>query len=161
VCYPRQMRKRPLPEILVSPEDVWLLTSYPWYCSPAGYIRTMWSDENGKLRAAYLHRIIANPPHGMTVDHINGNKADNRRENLRVCSHRENTHGARTLSRRNKSGYIGVHKAKNSWRAMIRVDNKAICLGCHGSAEDAARARDMAARHHFGPLAKLNFPEVC
>jgi hypothetical protein len=121
----------------------------------------MWLDEEGKLRARYLHRLIMDAPQGTVVDHKNGNRADNRRENLRVCSQRDNAHGARKMSRRNKSGYIGVHKAGNSWRAMIRVDNKAICLGCYGSAEDAARERDKAASVHFGPLARLNFPGVC
>lgn len=151
------MRKRPLPNIKVSPQDQRLLDSFTWYCSPSGYIRRMLPGVNGKVSMEYLHRLIMGSPKGLTVDHINGDKADNRRENLRVCSQKDNSRSRTKMDRRNKSGYRGVHKHRSKWRGMIRVDNHPICLGVYLDPKDAARAYDTAARHYFGEFAKTNF----
>lgn len=77
------------------------------------------------------------------VDHINGNRADNRLENLRVVSVSQN---ARNTKRRstNTSGRVGVCASGNGWRAYIREGGKNIHLGCFLSLDLAAEARQRA-----------------
>ena len=107
-----------------------------------------------------MHRIILNAPKGTMVDHINGNGLDNRKENLRLCTTRENNANQKK-NRNNSSGYKGVAKASNcsKWRAYIRVDGVQRHLGNHNTPEEAARAYDAAAKKHFGEYAHLNFPD--
>lgn len=108
-----------------------------------------------------MHRAITNAPKGMDVDHINGNTRDNRRENLRVCTHAQNLAAGRPAKRANsKSKYNGVgwNKSANQWMARIRINGKLTYLGCFKDETAAARAYDKAAREHFGEFARLNFP---
>jgi len=91
------------------------------------------------------------------IDHINQNKLNNRRNNLRVCSRSEN--GAnRSIPKTNTSGYKGVYRIKNKWMAQIGIKNKSIYLGCFDEKVDAAIAYDTAATKAFGAFARLNFP---
>jgi hypothetical protein len=85
-------------------------------------------------------------------DHINRNGLDNRKNNLRVCTHQENTTN-RSLMSKNTSGFVGVSwcKATNNWRAQIMVDYKGIHLGCFDSKEDAIKARLNAELKYYGP----------
>jgi len=67
----------------------------------------------------FMHRMILDAPDDMEVDHINGNPQDNRRSNLRLCTHRQNGIN-RKMSKNNTSGYRGVYfdKGKQRYRAM-------------------------------------------
>lgn len=67
---------------------------------------------------------------GQIIDHINGNKLDNRRSNLRFCTVAENSRNV-SLRKDNKTGYKGVHYATHQkiYRASIKVDGKSIYLG--------------------------------
>jgi len=104
-----------------------------------------------------MHRAITKAPSGKTVDHVNGNKQDNRRVNLRVCKLGLNC-ANRTVQTNNKSGYKGVNwLTKNrKWRAEIMVDKKHIHLGLYEDKEEAALAYDIAALNYFGPFARCN-----
>jgi hypothetical protein len=91
------------------------------------------------------------------VDHINGNRLDNRRANLRICTHKENSRN-RTKSVGKTSKHKGVHYEadRKRWRASIRYDGKLICLGRYKSEEAASTAYDNAATKYFGKFAKTN-----
>lgn len=95
------------------------------------------------------------------TDHINGHGLDNRRVNLRGATAAQNAHN-RYKQRNNTSGYIGVSRRSTvrwvRWRAQIQVDGKNLYLGMFGTAKEAARVRDQAARLYHGEFAKLNFP---
>jgi hypothetical protein len=110
----------------------------------------------GKL---YLHRAITGARKGLTVDHINGDGLDNRRENLRVCTLRKNlwnTRKARTASTSRFKG-VSYESAKGKWKAAIRgQDGKNVTLGRFDDEEDAARAYNEAARRLRGEYARLN-----
>lgn len=114
----------------------------------AGYLRTCVA---GKLY--YNHRLIWFMVHGTwpeLVDHINGNRADNRIENLRECSH---TGNMRNMAMRKDSatGVKGVNwrPAKRKYRARIVVDRKEISLGHYVTLEEAAQAvREARAKYH-------------
>lgn len=75
---------------------------------------------NGKYKSIRMHRLIMDPPDGMVVDHINGDKLDNRRENLRVVSQRENAIN-RHVPPGSSTGLYGVYwdNSKRKWRAML------------------------------------------
>lgn len=79
------------------------------------------------------------------IDHINGNKADNRICNLRCVDHFTNMKNY-PLPRNNKSGIIGVswYKALSKWEAKIQHDGKSIHLGYFDDLDDAAKARKAA-----------------
>ncbi len=91
-------------------------------------------------------------------DHINGNKLDNRRENLRVCTLAENNRN-RTIYKNNKSGFKGVYwsRADKKWRAQIKINNRMIYLGIFDDLLEAALTYDEAAVRYHGKFAKINF----
>ncbi|HET9684589.1 MAG TPA: HNH endonuclease, partial [Gemmatimonadaceae bacterium] len=95
------------PDLLATAEDV-VYYRGPWRLHGGYVVRT---DADG--RETRLHRLITGAPEDQYVDHANRNRADNRRENLRVCTPAQNSEN-KTLSRRNTSGVTGVtcHKTR-------------------------------------------------
>lgn len=108
----------------------------------------------------FMHRLILGltPNDGVVIDHINGNRRDNRRENLRICSNKENSRNTKT-PKSNTSGYKGVSwvASQKVWRASIGVDNTHIYLGAFATKEVAARMYDIEAMNRFGEFARINF----
>ena len=92
------------------------------------------------------------------IDHKNGMRSDNRIENLRDCDNQTNCQNVRLGSRKNKTGYIGVHMAKQGkkekmYRAKIQINGKQIHLGGYPTAEEAFDAYVKAKRQlHSGNL---------
>lgn len=111
---------------------------------------------NGEI--VFLHRLLANVPAGMWVDHINGNKLDNRRCNLRAVTPQQNCQNRKKAAGRS-SKYIGVtfHKVARKWQAHIRLDGHLKYIGLFDKEEDAAQAYDARAKESRGEYAKLNF----
>ena len=95
-----------------------------------------------------VHRLIYKLIHGYDpdqIDHINGDKGDNRIGNLRSVSNAENARN-RKMSSNNTSGRAGVgwHKKQKRWQARIRVSGQLIHLGSYIEFDDAVRAREEA-----------------
>jgi len=132
--------------ILFDNVDANKVSRYRWYIHTLGYVC---ARANGKY--LYLHRLIANTPDGMVTDHINHNKLDNRKSNLRVCTTRENVINCK-LSKNNKSGFRGVsfRKDRNKYRAYLMVDRKQVFLGYHSHYKDAVKARLIGEKRYFG-----------
>ncbi len=90
----------------------------------------------------------------MHIDHINGNKLDNRRGNLRVVTAQMNQMNRRRLSKSNTSGARGVSRVASAkwkpWRAQIMVNRRAIHLGMFATRDEAIVARRAAEVEHFG-----------
>lgn len=89
------------------------------------------------------------------IDHVNGERADNRFANLREATNSQNLANSKASSR-NRSGHKGVYWFAESekWRANIRVNGRLISLGLFGNKEDAAAAYEAAAKLHFGEFAR-------
>lgn len=109
-----------------------------------------------KYKRQYLHRYIMDAPDGMQVDHIDGNRLNNTRSNLRVCTNMENNHN-KPKRNSNKSGYKGVHRVKSGrWCAQITANYKCRSLGVFDTPEAAALAYNKAARELHGEFAYQN-----
>lgn len=89
------------------------------------------------------------------VDHINQNKLDNRRTNLRLTTSRLNN--ANKTLKPNYSGYRGIYKNYDKWVAQISIEGKVKHLGRFTEPQSAAKAYDKAAIEVFGDSAMLNF----
>lgn len=140
---------------LYDDEDEALVKQYTWCLSKRGYIIT-----SVNRRKVCLHRMILPIDSGFDIDHINGNKLDNRRSNLRVCTHQQNCFNQKKRCT-NTSGYIGVSKMKrvNRYEAYINLSGKKIYIGLYDTALEAAINRDIAALYYYGEFARLNFPK--
>jgi HNH endonuclease len=120
----------------------------------------VWAGKRINNKIVRLHRFIMNPGPNETVDHINNNPLDNRKENLRICSLKDNSRNTRahTKKARKFSKFKGVSwlKSCNKWRAYIVKDNKQHHLGCHADEIQAAKAYNTAAKELFGEFARFN-----
>lgn len=158
---------------ILDEEDVHYISDYNWglaiHKRKAGDLVYLVhkTHKNNQYKYLRLHRLIMGlPPSNesdLYVDHINHNTLDNRKENLRVTTKKENSRNG-TLRPNNVSGYTGVTYNANSRRnkkyvAWICVDYKNIYLGTHTTAERAAHAYDWNAIKYFGKYASLNFPD--
>ena len=134
------------------------------------YLVLYWSLNNGYARATfdyktvYLHRLILSDMlgrrlvRGEEVDHINGDRLDCRRENLRLATKAQNCQNSikRTVG---TSKYKGVcwHKGVEKWQVSIRINGELKYLGIYEDEEFAARVYDCAAHKYFGEFAGTNF----
>ena len=140
--------------VLVDAEDMDKIGSYrKWFISTRGDVYAQ-IHKNGKTTSHKIHRVITNAPVGMDVDHINGNPLDNRRVNLRICTHAENSRNTK-LARNNTSGHIGVSwdKSRKKWSARIKLNYKDIYIGRYETIKDAIEARLNAENKYFGDFA--------
>ncbi len=112
----------------------------------------------------FMHRAIMNTPPEMETDHINHDGLDNRRHNIRICSHKQNAYN-QSPANGHTSKYKGVSLKKNKtgiirWLSQIHHGLRYIHIGYFSVEEDAARAYDGYAKKLFGDYAYLNFPET-
>lgn len=127
-----------------------------WNAKYAGKPALRCEDTHGYLhgsllgRSVFAHRVVWALSNGAwpsgQIDHINGNPKDNRIENLRDVSGRDNSKN-RKLSRLNTSGMTGVQRSGKSWLAKVSDnDGKVITLGWYRTFDAACEARKAAER---------------
>ena len=148
--------------MLVDDEDYPMMSAIEWkvqHCGYAwGYVRREIAEKYGIERGmAYSHRIIAKTPKGMTTDHINLNKLDNRKENLRICTQKENTMNRPKRKDGKTSKYVGVSWSKSNkcFLASMFVDGKRKHVRAE-SERHAAELYNEYAKRTFGEFARLN-----
>jgi hypothetical protein len=142
---------------LIDDEDYEYLNQWKWHLHDghgAQYATRTIYRKGGKQRQINMHRLIMNTPNGMEVDHLDRNGLNNQKNNMRNCTRKENS---RNRDPKSASGYIGVYcQGKSQIIARIYVNGKDIFLGSFKNKEDAARARDNAAKIYFGEFATIN-----
>lgn len=122
--------------------------------APSGYWHIMLDYRKYKA-----HRLVWLYRHGhwprFQLDHINGNRGDNRLVNLRECTGSQNGMNAK-LKTNNTSGYKGVYwdKANERWRPFVAVDGKNRFLGRFKCLQEAVIIREAAAREFYGEFVR-------
>ena len=145
---------------LVDDDDYKWVCQWKWYFHTGGYAARTQRMPNGKRVTVRMHRQVMQDPYrtnGMDVDHVNLNRLDNRRANLRFCTRGENVQNSPKRSD-NNSGYKGVsyNKLLKKWTASIHT--KDIKLWKHfKSPVDAAKQYDQWAKEIYGEFARMNF----
>ena len=109
-----------------------------------GYLQFVRSGKKMKVHHAVAEMFLDKPDHYDCVDHINRDRLDNRKENLRYTSSKFNAHNTLISDKRNKSGVRGVHKKIRSgttrYYARIFAYGKHISLGAFDNEHDAGAA---------------------
>lgn len=124
----------------------------------AVYFQTRYSKNEKRKGRFILHRLIMNAPKGVIVDHINGKTLDNRKQNLRLCSHSENVKNA-GVNKNNRLGVKGVRKLDNHYEARIQCNKKRLFIGCFMTLEEAETAYKQKANELFGEFSRYWRPE--
>ena len=129
---------------LIDLEDISKVEEYKWYLKKDGYVYS----NDGPTR---LHRLVMDCPEDMIIDHVNRDRLDNRKSNLRICTTQQNSWNHSVCSR-NTSGTTGVswNEYCNKWYAQIMINGKTINLGYYDKYEDAIQARKDAEDTYFG-----------
>lgn len=132
---------------LIDLDDIDKCKDIKWGLSTNGYVK---NKKIGKL-----HRFIMNPPADMVVDHINHDKLDNRKSNLRICTIQENTWNSKKQIT-NTTGYKGVTRTHdNKYFASIKINKEWHYLGRYETAEEASKAYNKAAKELQGEFAYI------
>ena len=137
---------------IVDIEYLDLITNHYWRIDNKGYPTTY---IQGKRERIYW--LIMGEENKEKIDHINRNKLDNTRANLRIFDYEWQNMGNQAPRKNNKTGYQGVYKQQNKYIARIGFQRKRINIGFFDTAEEAARARDEKAKELLGEFAYLNF----
>lgn len=146
---------------LIDDDDFEMINLFKWCAHKAHkayYAVAVHRDEDRKQRLILMHRLIMNASKGTIVDHINHDTLDNRKSNLRFCTHSQNIRNQRIQSRKKSSKYKGVTLVKSNgrWASYIKVKNKRIGLGYYENEIDAARAYNKAALKYHKEFAVIN-----
>ena len=135
-------------QFLFDLDDYDKIKDFCWHIDKHGYVVTNRTNNYHHIK---LHRLIMDASRNMHVDHRRGNKLDNRKSELRICTASENNRNKGT-NKNNISGYKGVYwdNKHQEWRAQITVNYKTIALGRFTDKNDAIVARLKAEEKYFG-----------
>lgn len=139
----------------IDEEDLDIVQQYHWYKDKSkGYWTTNIIQEDGRKTTLTLHRLVTNANSNEIVDHINRDKNNNRKSNLRKCTSQQNSYN-HSLKINNKTGYSGVALSRNRkrWTANIRINGKRKFLGTFDTKEEAIQARLQAEADWYGEYA--------
>jgi hypothetical protein len=142
---------------IIDDDDYEDIKIHKWYYnSVKHYVSTV--INNKKI---YIHRYIMllhnKDIHDKCIDHINNNKLDNRKDNLRICSNKENTRN-RKIPKNNTTGFKGVYKySNNRFYIKFYFEKKPIAFEIFDNVIDAAKKYDFYAKKYFGEFSNLNF----
>jgi hypothetical protein len=147
---------------VVDEEDYERVVEHRWYAVqfPRSTVPYVLGEMAGFGIKIFLHRFILRIFDERRIDHRDANPLNNRKENLRLCTHQQSMQN-RPKNKTNKSGFKGVYwdKLNNKWAARIGYNSKSIYLGGFKDPSAAARAYDRAARRYHKDFARLNFPK--
>lgn len=140
---------------IVSAKDYKKVNGWRWSKCSQGYVVRYHKRPDGKETKIRLHHIVLPPTGDKIIDHINRNKLDNRRENLRLATYSQNGMN-RGVNVNSSTGFKGAIKESGKYVSKITVDGRSIYIGTFNTPEDAAKAYNVMAEVHFGEYAHLN-----
>lgn len=139
-------------QVQIDDVDFAFINQWKWKIAGSGY-----AARNTRHGTLYMHRVLSGvcglvDQSKVEVDHKNGNKLDNRKDNLRVVTHKQNMRGFRT--QRNQSGVRGVNwfERTRKWVVRIKVGEKNLNLGYYTNLGEAINARQRAELKYWGEL---------
>ena len=135
---------------LVDSSDAELVSGHAWYLSPQGY---------AVGKCGFMHRMIVQPRDGYCIDHIDRNKLNNRRSNLREATAQNNVCNSRNMAGKTsafKGVYFDKAMPRTPYKVTIQLNRKQIHVGRFRTETEAAMAYDAKAREMFGEFACTN-----
>jgi hypothetical protein len=132
---------------LIDADDLPVVSAYRWHLSVTKSGLMYAAASQGRAKKIYMHRLLMNAPHGVMVDHRNGDSLDNTRANMRLCTNAENQRNARRRKGQNTMP-TGVRweSRKGRWIVIVRVDS-------YETEEEAVAASLKAKEYFYGDFA--------
>jgi len=148
--------------VFVDDIDFERLNQNTWRLGSNGYAQRTDNLSNGGAICILMHRFVMNCGDGYEIDHLNRNKLDNQKHNLRICNHSQNVQRIpkglmrkRQMSSRFKGVYF--YKRYQKWCSRICISGQYLFLGLFDSESEAAKRYDIAAKKAHGEFAYTNF----
>lgn len=130
---------------LVDNADAGMIGAHSWSMMHGYAVRV--SRVGGKQRTVRMHRFILGlGPSDPDVDHVNGNKLDNRRENLRPCTMVQNQQNLHQCGPYRGASWDAENRR---WRARVKLNGKQHCLGRFATQAEAAAVAAAFRRTHM------------
>jgi hypothetical protein len=142
--------------VLVSSEDFERVSSYKWCLDSDGYAVGCMKKEGGGWKTFKMHRFIINAAPGELVDHKDGDRLNNTRSNLRICTHTENMRNRKKQPAKS-SKYLGVcyQQKTGRWRVQFWVDKKQMSFGSYATEDEAGRVAMEKRKEYHGAFASF------
>lgn len=140
-------------EVMIDAEDLPFIGQWNWCYHNEYAIR---NNAKGELPTqVFMHRILNKTPNGFDTDHVDRDKLNNRKCNLRTCTRSQNK---KNCSPRGVSKYVGVSWINEikKWRVSIRINGKKTHVGSYANELEAAKAYNDAASFFYGEYASIN-----
>jgi len=139
---------------IIDKDDVDRISKHSWHIDTNGYaVRGQTDKITKRFINIFLHQEILNFPDSQ-IDHINRDKLDNRKSNLRLCTLSENKINQK-IYKSNSVGYKGVSKKNNNYQARLTVNGKRINLGRYPTAQQAGMAYKNALNQYYPNINQL------
>jgi hypothetical protein len=148
------VQRKPRKYAIIDDADFKQLSQYHWNVAGGKKGSGYYAAHRKGDKPVYMHRLIMDAPEGVEVDHINHNRLDNRRSNLRLCNSHQNKLNMKLRSD-NTTGHKGLRWRDDvkSWRVNVKIQGKEIQVGYFKKKRDAIRARKEAEVIYYGEFA--------
>jgi hypothetical protein len=146
----------------VDDKDYDYLMQWKWLCNNGYAARGVhigyYPNKKPRCKLLYMHREIIQVPSELDVDHVDRDRLNNQRINLRACTSSQNCCNQKKHFDAKSSKYKGVHwnKHHKRWRVKLVVSGKRFDIGAYKTEEEAALAYNKAAIKHHKVFAVLN-----
>lgn len=143
----------------IDAEDAERVCRHKWCLATGSHGRQVSATASINGMRVYLHRFIMNAQPHELYDHIDRDRLNNSKSNLRLCNKSQN--GANRFNKLGRSGFRGVMiTRRQEYRARVEHHEKEYLGPIRKTATDAAKDYDILARRFFGDFATLNFPQL-
>lgn len=141
-------------QVFIDEADSKILSTHWLTIKQVGYVYVMQKQRAipGSRNWILFHRLLLGAAKGQLVDHANGNKLDNRRENLRVCTYSQNM--ANSKSRNGRTKGVWFCPSSGRFHAYIKINYRRVFLGSYPTEPQAQEAYNIAAKAGFREFAK-------